>query len=71
MQHGVHEREAVRVVDELAAGEGFLDFEVGQLLGEVGVVVRHVPDVLRSGDHEAERAAGQISKVSVFDTIER
>lgn len=58
-------------VDELAAGEGFLDFEVGQFLGEVSVVVRHVPDVLRSGDHEAERAASRISKVSVFDTIER
>lgn len=58
-------------VDELAAGEGFLDFEVGQFLSEVGVIVRHVPDVLRGGDHEAERAAGRISKVSVFDTIER
>ena len=71
VQHGVHEREAVRVVDELAAGEGFLDFKVGQFLSKVGVVVRHVPDVLRSGDHEAERAAGRVSKVSVFDTIER
>lgn len=60
MQHGVHEREPVRVVDELAAGEGLLDFEVGQLLGEVSVVVRHVPDVLRSGDHEAERATGRV-----------
>lgn len=58
-------------VDELAAGEGFLDFEVGQFLGEVSIVVRHVPDVLRGGDHEAERAAGRVSKVSVFDTIKR
>lgn len=69
MQHGVHEREAVRVVDELAAGEGFLDFKVGQLLGEVGVVVRHVPDVLRRGDHEAERAAGRIPFTNHFDTV--
>ena len=71
MQHGVHEREPVRVVDELAAGEGLLILEVCQFLSEVGVVVRHVPDVLRGGDHEAERAAGRVSKVSVFDTIER
>ena len=71
VQHGVHEREPMRVVDELAAGEGFLDFEVGQLLGEVGVVVRHVPDVLRGGNHEAERAAGRIGCLTTFDTITR
>ena len=60
VEHGVHEREAVGVVDEFAAGEGFFDLEVRFVDGEVVVVVRGVAHGLRGGDHEAERAAGGV-----------
>ena len=71
VQHGVHEREAVRIVDELAAGEGFLYLEIRHVLGEGLIVVGMIAHVLVGGNHEAEGAAGGVSKVSVFDTIER
>ena len=60
VQHGIHEREAVRVVNELTAGEGLLYLKVRHICREVGVVIRLGLDVLRGGDHEAERAAGGV-----------
>lgn len=71
VQHGIHEREAVRVVNELTAGEGLLYLKIRHICREVGVVIRLGLDVLRGGDHEAERAAGGVSTYFVFDTIER
>ena len=58
-------------MDQLTAGEGIPCFEIGRILIQAEEIIRLLPHVFVGRNHEPKGATGRISKVSVFDTIER
>lgn len=60
VQHFVHQREAVSVVDEFAARESKFRFKELIFLRQVKEIISVVADVLRGGNHKAEGAASRV-----------
>ena len=60
MQHGIHQGQAVRIVDELAAREGLVDFKIRHILLEIIIIIGVSLHIGISRNHEAEGAAGGI-----------
>ena len=60
VEHGVHQRQTVRVMNKLAAGKGFLFFKAGGFSVQREKVIRLLSDILAGGDHKAESTASGI-----------
>jgi len=60
VEHGIHQREALDVGDELHSVEGLLALKVLSLLGEREEIVGTRADVAVGGDKKASRADGGI-----------
>lgn len=64
VQHGVHQGQTVRVVHQLAAGEGFTFLEGRLILVQIKILVGLPFQVLIRRDHKTKGAAGRV--VTVF-----
>ena len=60
VEHGVHQSQTVCVVNQLAAGEGFLPLEFGLVCIQIVKIVGVVFDIPMSGNHKAEGTAGGV-----------
>ena len=60
VEHGVHQGQPMRIVDQLAAGKGLAPFKGRRVCIEIEEIVRVVGHILVSRNHEAEGTAGWI-----------
>ena len=60
MQHSVHQRQAVRIMHQLAAGEGLRVFKLRSFLIQIKKVIRLLTYKIARRNHKAKGAAGRI-----------
>ena len=60
MQHRVHQRQAVRIMHQLAAGEGLRIFKLRRFLIQIKEIVRLLTHKIACRNHKTEGAAGRI-----------
>ena len=60
VQHGVHQRQAVRIMHQLAAGEGLRIFKLCRFLIQIKEIVRLLTHKIAGSNHKAEGTTGRI-----------
>ena len=60
VEHGVHQSQTVSVVDQLAAGEGFLPLEFCLICIQIVKIIGVFLDIPMGGNHKAKGAAGRV-----------
>ena len=60
MEHGIHQRQTVGIVDQLTAGEGLFPLELRLVCIQIVKIIGVFFDIPMGGDHKAESAAGRV-----------
>ena len=60
MQHSIHQRQAVRIMHQLTAGEGLRIFKLGRFLIQIKEIVRLLTHKIAGSNHKTEGTAGRI-----------
>ena len=69
VQHGVHQRQPMSVVDQLTAGECLFPLELGLIGVQIVKIIGVLFDILMGCNHKAKGAAGGIRCHSEIDTM--
>lgn len=71
VEHGVHQSQAMSVVNKLAAGKGFFSLELGLIGVQIVKIIGVLFDILMGCNHKTEGAAGRVYQNLIFDTKEK